>query len=84
MNLQFEASTILTALTLTGILWLVRTVSAIEKRQAVTVVQEEHREMEMVQLRARITSLEADVQVIKMAVAVFSNDKATHQAESAR
>lgn len=84
MNLQLEASTVLTALTLTGILWLVRTVSAIEKRQAVNLVQEEHRELAMVQLRARITTLEADVQVIKMAVAVFSNDKANLLAEASR
>jgi len=72
MTADLNASTILTALTLAGILWLVRTVSGIERRQAVALVQEQHREIEMAQLRTRITALEADVQVVKMAVAVFS------------
>lgn len=76
MQFQLDLNTLIGGLTLLGIVWVIRTVWQIDKRQALMEQAEQHREKELLELRTRVTAVEAEVQEIKVAVAkaIFGDD----------
>lgn len=69
MNLTLDINTILNGLTLAGILWALRTLSQLDKRQALQEQANATRDQDTAALRARVAAVEAEVQAIKLQVA---------------
>lgn len=69
MNLVLDLNTVLTSLTLAGILWVLRTVSQQEKAQAVAHEKSETTERAIIELRSRVVTAEASVAEVSLRVA---------------
>lgn len=72
MNVTIDLSTILSSLTLAAILYTAATLNRLDKKQALAAQQADTQEREMVHLRARVTTTEAEVASLKIAVASFT------------
>lgn len=71
MNLSIDLNTVLTSITLAGILYVAATLRRLDKDQALTSLRAQQQEKEMLDLRARVTSTEADVEALKITMARF-------------
>ncbi|AKC83756.1 hypothetical protein IMCC26134_15000 [Verrucomicrobia bacterium IMCC26134] len=69
MNLTLDLNTVLTSLTLAGILWVLRTVSQQEKAQAVAHEKADTHDREIIELRSRVVTAEASVAEVSLRVA---------------
>lgn len=69
MNLVLDINTVLTSLTLAGIIWVLRTVSQQEKAQAVAQEKGETTERAIIELRSRVVTAEASVAEVSLRVA---------------
>jgi len=69
MNLVLDINTVLTSLTLAGIIWVLRTVSQQEKAQAVAGEKAETHERGLIELRSRVVTAEASVAEVSLRVA---------------
>lgn len=72
MNITIDLSSILSGCCLAAILYVARTLSALEKNQAVATEKAGQQEKEMIELRQRTTTVEAEVAAIKVHVARFT------------
>jgi hypothetical protein len=69
MNLVLDINTVLTSLTLAGIIWVLRTVSQQEKAQAVAAEKGATHERGIIELRSRVVTAEASVAEVSLRVA---------------
>lgn len=72
MNLTIDLNTILTSITLGGIAYVAATLRRLDKDQALTSLRAAQQEKEMVDLRARVTATEAEVETLKLTVTRFT------------
>ena len=79
MNLSIDLNTVLTSITLASILYVAATLRRLDKDQALTALRAQQQEKEMIDLRARVTSTEADVEALKITMARFHSSAFTDQ-----
>ena len=71
MTPDLDLASVISSLTLAGILWVLKSISSLDKRQSIVEQLSTMRDQETALIRLKINGVEAEVQAIKVQVAAM-------------